>query len=176
MSIVITVASVLPPGPGKKQASVIDSTGKRWGIKPADMSNYQQFGNYDIIRFSENVFQGKTYYTIEQAVPVGGNPNVSPSPSNYNQKPNYPGPSLQQASSYDDDQRRMDIFVSVMINNSSFDPACTPEDELVDICNMFKRVWTRVYGPKPDPISSTRARGGSDKELDDRIPFGPERR
>ncbi len=167
MSIVITVANILPPGQGKKQASVIDDTGKRWGIAVTEMGNFRQFGSYEILRFKENVFQGKTYYTIEQSVPVtSGSASASaPSVQRYTTSP-----------AYTEDQRRMDIFVSVMINNSSFDPLLTEEDELVNICNKFKSVWTRVYGPKPDPISSTRARGGSDRELDDHIPFNPEYR
>ncbi len=169
MSIVITVANVLPPGQGKKQASIIDDTGKRWGIAVTEMGNFRQFGSYEILRFKENVFQGKTYYTIEQSVPVTGNPNVSPPPS--------PMQSAVNSGSYvnTNDQLRMDIFVCGAFNHMMSNPSINPMDitgeTLVFTVERLKAVWKKTLGPQPDPISSTKARGGSDRELDDHIPF-----
>jgi hypothetical protein len=165
MSEIITVKQVFPPGAGKKQASVIDTNDKRWGIKKEEMNNYREGCSYEITRSSENEYRGTTYYTVEGMVPVGGQKTTAAPPSIPRMHDAVP----QRAAPFNDDQRRMDIFVSVMINNSEFDPAVTPEDELVDICNRFKRVFTRVYGPKPakpDPISSTR-----NADMNDEIPF-----
>jgi len=157
--VTITVASIEWPKEGKKQGAIIDSTGKRWGVWADKVGTYQQFGTYEIT-YKTNKFRGATYYTIDTATLIGGN-GVRPPPPIRNEGPAAPLSGLNS-----DDQRRMDIFVSVMINNSSFDPASAPEQELVDVINKFKRIWKRVYGPQPDPISSTR-----NHDINDDIPF-----
>lgn len=152
----IIVASIEQPKPGKKQGAVIDSTGKRWGVWADKLANFQQSTTYDIA-FDSNEFQGRTYYVIKTAIPVGGTGNGSkPLPSTSTQSP-----------AYSENQRRMDIFVSVLINNSKLDFVTAPENELVDVINKFKRIWNKVYGPKPDPISS----GIRNNDLNDELTF-----
>ena len=166
-NIIITVADIKPPAPGKKQASLIDSTGKRWGISVNEMTNYRQFGSYEVVKFKESYFQGKTYYTIEQAVGTSDGAGAIRQPTGVP----LTGSSGSAPAPYTEDQRRMDIFVSVLINNSNIDPAGAAEEDLVSMVLKFKRVWKRVFGPQPDPISSGGGHDETNGELNDRIPF-----
>lgn len=168
-SITITVADVRPPAPGKKQASVIDSTGKRWGINPSDQNSYRQFQTYEVTRFKESFFQGKTYYTIESAVPASGMQNASPPPSLPAMKAALPGHYIAP-----DDQRRMDIFVCGAFNNAMANHDTSPfsvaEEDFVRLINRLKQAWKKTLGPQSDPISSSRPNTDND-DMNDSIPF-----
>lgn len=169
MSVIITVADIKPPAPGKKQASVIDSTGKRWGIAANEMSNYQQFGTYEISRFKESFFQGKAYYTIEAAVQTGGGTNAVSS------QPLRPTTPVSQSvpQGYSENQRRMDIFVCGAFNNIMGNPS-TPDVNVhssqfyVDIINNLKAAWKLTLGPQAQPIQPVKA---LNEDMNDDIPF-----
>lgn len=181
---IITVADVKPPAPGKKQASVIDSTGKRWGIKPEEMSNYRQFGTYEVERFKESYFNGKTYYHIESAFPVNTSSASTQAVSSYEKTAFRDAPPPRPAYSYDtnysDEQRRMDIFVCGAFNNILSNPEMSPSNmmakDFIAIINNLKTAWKATLGPnadqyaagmvKPDPISSNKK-----DDMNDEIPF-----
>lgn len=158
-TITITVAAIEWPKPDKKLGAIIDSSGQRFGVWPDKLPGYQQGRSYEI-GYESSEFKGKTYYTVKTATPTS-----SAAPGLIIPRP--PTPPNRSAST-EDDQRRMDIFVSVLINNSSFDPATAPESEVVDVIKKFKNIWKRVYGPQPQ---ETLERGALNRELDDNIPF-----
>jgi len=159
-TVVITVATIRYPEAGKKMGAIIDSTGKRWGVWPDKLPGYQQNRSYEVA-YKASDFKGTTYYTIETATPVGngGAPGLI--------LPRPPIPESRPVSN-EDNQRRMDIFVSVLINNSKFDPASVPEQEVVDVINKFKNIWKRVYGPQ---AQETKPAGALDRDLNDSVPF-----
>jgi hypothetical protein len=72
----ITVAYIDPPGEGKKQATIKDSNGTRYGIFPEKMGDYRKGGTYDV-EFKSREWQGKNYHTITSAKPVNGESNGS---------------------------------------------------------------------------------------------------
>jgi len=162
----ITVASVEWPKEGKKQGAVIDSTGKRWGVWADKLGAFQQFATYEIT-FKTNEFKGTIYYTIDAAMLVGSNmvrPSTAPPP-----RMEAPTPSRAD---YDDNQRRMDIFVCGGFNNIMANPNVNPQaltvDQMSAMAEMLKRTWKRILGPEAQP---TLARGSLDNDLNDTIPF-----
>lgn len=165
-TVTITVADIRAPAPGKKQASVIDSTGKRWGIPPSEQNNYRQFGTYEITQYKTNEFQNKTYYTIEAARAVGNGGadssiQQSPRPSTGN---SYTPPN--------DDMRRMDIFVCGAFNNMMANPCTNPQElsttGMAAFVNALKSVWKLSLGPQAQEVKSA---GSSTAEFNDDIPF-----
>ncbi|SRR6266436_627589 len=155
----ITVAAIEWPAAGKKLGAIIDNSGQRWGVWPDKLPGYQQGRSYEI-GYESSDFKGRTYYTVKTATPVsGGIPGlIIPMPPALESRP----------VSNEDNQRRMDIFVSVLINNSKFDPASASEQEVVDVINKFKNIWKRVYGPQ---AQETLPKGALNKELNDEVPF-----
>lgn len=165
MSVVITVADIRSPAPGKKQASIIDSTGKRWGVASSEQDNYRQFGTYEITKFKESFFQGKTYYTIESAVSINATGTSATPPPAANATSLYKAPPSE-------DQRRMDIFVCGAFNNMMANSCVNPHElsvgAMLNLVNDLKDVWKKTLGPQPDPISTT-VRPAPD--MNDDIPF-----
>lgn len=168
-TVTITVADIRPPAPGKKQASVIDSTGKRWGIPPSEQNNYRQFGTYEITQYKTNEFQNKTYYTIEAARAVaaygngGADGSIQPSPR----------PSTGNAyTPPNDDIRRMDIFVCGGFNNIMANPCVNPmeisTEQMAEFARRLKQVWKLTLGPQ---AQEAKPAGSSTAEFNDDIPF-----
>ncbi len=162
----ITIASIQRPQVGKKMWAAIDINNQRWGVWPDKVAALQEGGTYEI-NFKSNDFQGKTYYTIETAVPVG---NVPGAPRLILPKSNGVAPPPRQMEPVDD-KRRMDIFVCGAFNNILSNPNFTPQMEvagLAAIVEVLRRVWQRTLGPQ---AQETVERGARDNELDDKIPF-----
>jgi hypothetical protein len=65
----ITVAYVNPPKPGQKSASVKDTDGVYFWIRPAEQANFVPGGSYEI-SFSTTQSNGYTNRTIKSAAPV----------------------------------------------------------------------------------------------------------
>lgn len=165
----ITVAAIEAPGIGKKQGRIVDSTGKKWNVWADKLANYQQFRTYEII-YETNEFKGIIFDVIKSAVAVGGeSPPPRTSAANYQSPPKtYTNP----PATYDDNQRRMDIFVCGAFNNAMANPNTNPlvmnAENMIMLINNLKTAWKRTLGPQAQP---TLIRGGLDNELNDEIPF-----
>jgi hypothetical protein len=153
----MTVAEIRPAQEGKAQASIIDTTGKRWGVPKALAVSYVVGISYDIVKYKESAFNGKIYYTIEQAVPIG---SVAPAVNRsgglpYKEPPN-------------DNQRRLDIFVcgalNAVLGNASLDPLSIERRVLI---NSLIADWKATLGPQPQITRPA----GPDEEMNDAIPF-----
>jgi len=160
---VITVTSIEWPQAGKKMGAIIDNEGQRWGVWPDKLPGYQQFRTYEI-GFKSRDYQGKTYYTIETAKPLGNGVTntglIIPKPVPSRQDENF------------DDKRRMDIFVCGSFNNIMSNPNVNPTTftnaDMVAMVRGLKQVWTLTLGPQAQAVQP---RGTSDDELNDEIPF-----
>ncbi len=166
MTITITVADIRPPAEGKKQGSVIDSTGKRWGVWKDKIGDFKQFATYDVLEFDTNEFMGKTYYTIKKFVlksePVSSGVLIPAVGASYTPP--------------DQNRTRMDIFVCGAFNNIMANPNVQPFDMTpkwaIAVINTLKEAWKATLGPdakepvKADPIST----GNADMN-NDSIPF-----
>lgn len=158
MDIRITVADVMYPGPGKKQGQVVDQTGKQWYVWADKLHNYQKGGSYMIQKYKSSDFRGKTYYTIEEAQPIGG------SPIPVREVPNTAVRLAPVAAS--DTERRMDIFICGAFNNimanPNVNPAMLEAADMVQLVKRLKTTWLTALGSPP--------RTGSD--LNDDLPDG----
>lgn len=169
MSEIITVADVRAAAPGKKEASVIDNMGKRWGIHPNEMGNYRQFGTYEITKFKTREFQSKIYYTIEEAKAVSSERTIIPTSF---QPPASARPAANPYTPPNDDMRRMDIFVCGAFNNMMANPCTNPQEltttGMAAFVNALKSVWKLSLGPQAQEVKSA---GSSTAEFNDDIPF-----
>ena len=150
--MLITVSNVDWPGPGKKTGVVTDMNGRRWGAFPEVLGIMQPGGVYQIEYVVRN-WNGRSYNNITKAAPgQAGQPDgqqfMAP-----------PRPQAPQASrpapSFDDNARRMDIFVCGAVNNYLSNPNINPKDitmmEMIDLLHKFKGAWLGVFGPSPIP-------------------------
>lgn len=164
--IQITVADTKPPAEGKKQGKVIDTTGKTWQVWADKLHLYQPGGTHLVQKFKTFEFQGKTYYTIEQATAVGGAAPAQASAVQAYVPPPTPFTSTSEVT------RRMDIFICGIMNNTASNEKLLdyPENELVEKIQMLKRVWKRSFLSGDTSITSgAPARDNSD--MNDDIPF-----
>lgn len=165
---VITVASIEWPQAGKKMGAVIDSTGMRWGVWPDKLHGYQQFRSYEI-GFKSSDFKGKTYYTIESAIPLGE--GSKPSGLIMPDHPIPPPPPMPRQDDADD-KRRMDIFVCGGFNNAMANPNTSPlvmnSENMIGLINNLKAAWKATLGPQAQPMQR---KGALNADLDDEIPF-----
>jgi len=163
--ITITVALVKHADPGKQYGSIKDTTGKWWGIAEAETGNFVEGKSYRITNYTSRVYNGKTYYTIKS----------------YQEFVNTAQPSSQSnnSMSFNDQQRRMDIFCAGAFNNmmQGQDPRDWTMMDLTDFLQKLKGAWMAVFGPNPiprvkqnDPISTTQ-RPPEQDDMNDDIPF-----
>ncbi len=157
MDIRITVADVMYPAPGKKQGQLVDQTGKKWYVWADKLHNYQKGSSYMVQKYKTSEFRGQTYYTIEEANPVGAGPGMT--------RP-VPETPIKLAMAPSDNERRMDIFICGAFNNIMANPNVNPAMlEAADMINLVKRLkttWLTALGSPPRP--------GSD--LNDELPPG----
>lgn len=158
---VITVSSKKQAEEGKKQCSLIDSTGKRWGFYPELWPQLDDFGTYEVLDFSTNQFNGRTYYTLKKVRAVAGAPATA-TPRTATKLPTAPA-------GHTEDQRRMDIFVCGAFNNilanSSIDPLGMDLPTMVNLLSQLKKAWKASLGPG-NPSSQSLA----NPDMNDEIP------
>ncbi len=172
MDIQITVQDKVAPIADKKPGTIIDHTGKKWGLFRPQWDQIMIGASYVITNYGTWVNQGGvTYYTIKAISPIA-NGQLMPQAT-------IPVRSMAQAMPQvpNDNQRRLDIFISVSwrawLENANHDELTLTA--MIDQLHKFKSAWLAVFGPsplprqqapvQPDPISS-----GPD-DMNDEIPF-----
>lgn len=183
--IIIRVAGIAQPAPGKQKGSITDHTGKKWGAWPELLKTVMINQTYKVNRYDTNEYMGRTYYTLKDLVMVTNANEPNQTQGNYNINNNTPqlnsgGVSPHRAFGMDDGQRRLDIFVCGAFNNIMANPNINPSAlqmmDMIDILHKLRSAWMGVFGPsplprqvnRPDPISSGPQDAGN---VNDRIPF-----
>lgn len=145
----ITVAGIHPPGIGKKQGHIIDTTGGKWNVWGDKLHNYREGVTYDIT-YEVNEFNGAQFSVIKSVRPS----NAAPGPQPQRQNDGWPGPQPRQASapsaqvafSPKDEM----IFVCGIINNSLSNTNINPFEitpiELIDMINKARQAWRNTLG------------------------------
>lgn len=150
MDINITVADVVYPAPGKKQGKLVDQTGKTWQVWGDKMGGYQVGGHYLVKKYKTSDFRGQTYYTIEEAIPVGAGPGTQQSAP----APRPTGQASGPAPTVTDAVRRMDIFVCGAFNNIMANPNTNPAmlqaQDMIEMIRRLKETWAKSFGRNED--------------------------
>ena len=160
METIMTVASVKPPLPGKKQASVIDTQGNRWGVWADKLAAYNAGHTYKIISFTENEYQGKIFKTITKAEPMGGAPAGYPaaSPTSVSVAASY---STADAKANQNATRR-DIFICGAFNNimanGNVNPLIMDEKDFMLIIRRLDHAWKNA-------VNNPQRRSDMDEEI-----------
>lgn len=164
-NVVITVADINQPAPGKKQGKVIDTTGKTWQVWADKLYLYAPGQSYNITYKTTN-FNGKDYYTIDQSAPAGS-AAIAPPPrgTTPTQRAAAVVPPIPTVSDYQEAERikRRDIFVQGILNNSAQnqDFVSMQTEELIGFTEKLMIVWFNTLGKKPQTAS----------DMNDEIPF-----
>ena len=180
---VITVAEIISPQPGKKQYSVIDMGGQRFGVFADHIGEYAIGCQYRIDKVKNSDFKGKTYYTLEESTYVGGGVADGPAPTPPPQQRAAPPRAAPPVSAVQpvrqpawvpqppvhvgnaaDDARRMDIFVCGGLNNILSNPNVIPDNlqvaDVIRFTNMLRAAWRNT-------MLAPNSRG----EMNDEIPL-----
>lgn len=160
----ITVAGILPPGPGKKQGHVHDTEGNKWNVWHDKIQNFRMGVTYDIT-YEQSEFNGAHFNVIKTANPSNGAPQprqqqaAPPNDGWPGPAPRAPTPMAQQPSVKDEM-----IFVCGVINNAmsnpNVDPFAVGAVEFVAMVNKARQVWRNTLG-------KSQAVG----DMNDEIPF-----
>jgi hypothetical protein len=168
MDIQITVADIIYPAPGKKQGKIIDHTGKEWQVWGDKMAGYNRGNSYVVQKYKTSDFKGKTYYTIEDVMPVQGGPAPQPRPI-----PNEPVRMVPSSGPISDTERRMDIFVCGAFNNlmanPNVNPAMLQAADMIEFVKRLKATWVNTLGPNRP---GTAARAAQNADMNDELPEG----
>lgn len=167
MEKIITIQEVVWPAQGKKQGRLIDVNGDAWFVYPDKLGSLKPGMTIKATDITVSNFQGKTYHTLKAfEIQGGASQGVGQAPA-----PNRV-PSPPQTQSIDND-RRLDIFVcgamNAILSNPTVDPSRLTVDHYAALVNRLRVTWTRTLGPTAPQIPP--ARGESDAEMNDDIPF-----
>lgn len=169
MDIQITVADVIYPAAGKKQGKIIDHTGKEWQVWGDKMANYSRGSSYVVQKYKTSDFKGRTYYTIEEATPVGQGPGMVRPPA----IPSTPVRMAPVQPNLSENERRLDIFVCGAFNNLMSNPNVNPTllsaADMISLMSRLKDTWVNTLGPNR-PGTAKRAQDNSD--INDELPEG----
>jgi hypothetical protein len=164
----ITVADIIAPAEGKKQGKVVDTTGKKWGVWADKLHLYQRGGQYQIINYKTNNFNGVDYYVIDKIMPLGDTP-TKPS---YAASASAPTPAPTGKYGAPDDATAERIFVAGPLNklfgNPNVNPLELTTDEIAGVVNNLREVWNRTFGFKF--TAPTTGRTSIPDDMNDEIP------
>ena len=158
MAVVITVAGIVPPGVGKKQGKIHDTTGKSWNVWGDKLHNFAMGHTYSIT-YDTNDFNGAKFDVIKTADHVGSAPaNVmNPPPAQARTQPTTYSP---QPSNRDEQ-----IFVCGALNNAMSNPNVNPMmltgPDVIGLVEKFRMAWRNTLGKTQS----------NDTDLNDQIPF-----
>lgn len=132
-AVVITVARIQQPAPGKKQGAVFDTSDKRWGVWPDHLDDYQVGMTYRLTEIKSSKFDGKMYYTIVKSELMPNAPKQAIAP---------------QASAPLLNKDEM-IFVEGPFNRWAGGKDEFPStDECVEVVNRLRETFRRTFGNK----------------------------
>lgn len=151
---VITVAGITPPGVGKKQGKVSDTTGGVWNVWGDKLHLYRMGVSYDIT-YEDGEFNGRHFKTIKTANPTNAAPaQATPQPQQHTAPP----PSNQNKDEM--------IFVCGALNNALSNPNAMPFEltaiELATFVKKIRQVWRATIG---------NSQQSSDDDMNDSVPF-----
>lgn len=162
--VVITVDTVEPPAEGKKQGKVFDSTGKRWGVWADKIGQFVPGATYSLTKIKSNVYQGKTYYTVEEFAPINGRgytPQAAPSRQGQVGAP---------AQGYGNKDQQ--IFVCGIMNNMAGNPNVNFLGmsilDKVQLVEELRYVFDVTFGGKPRRQANPPQEA---EDMNDSIPF-----
>lgn len=177
----IIIREIVSPQPGKKQYSLIDTSGQRWGVMPEDRGQYTVGGIYEVVDSKSSVFQGKTYVTLNHAKFIGMEdgsvplPGGGPAPSYSPPPQRFAAPRTTAARSAPPRQtftpqpsnasKDMHIFVCGALNNILSNPNVNPLEltapKLINIVQQLTTAWRQTLG------GETRANDDMNDEIPD---------
>lgn len=159
--ILITVAEIKYPEPGKKQGAIYDTAGNRWGVWADKLENYAIGQSYSISEYDTYDFKGKSYHTIKKASRVASagapQPSYAPvrqappqfvpqaAPQAMPQQPPVPTPDYQAI-------KDIHIFVCGAINNTLSNPNVNPLSleltDLIALMNKYQTAYRNTLGKR----------------------------
>ena len=148
--ILITVAEIKHPEPGKKQGSIFDTAGNRWGVWADKLSNYVIGQSYTISEYETYEFKGKSYQTIKRAsraVPSASQaaPPVYTASQSAPKQNGVSGPDYQAI-------KDLHIFVCGAINNTLSNPTVNPLSleltDLIALMNKYQTAYRNTLGKR----------------------------
>ena len=161
--VVITVDNVEPVAEGKKQGKVFDTTGKRWGVWANQIDNFVPGQTYSLTKIKSSVFQGKTYYTIEEFAPINGTGMAA------GYVPTHHAAPPRAAAVSNKDQQ---IFVCGIMNNLAGNPAVNwlamSIDDKIQAVQEARYIFDVTFGGKPRRQTATAQQAD---DMNDEIPF-----
>lgn len=163
--VVITVAEVHQPQPGKKQGKVIDQTGKVWYVWADKVNNYRPGSVWAIDKIKSSMFQGQMYNTIMDATPLdSANPGLAAAPHGAPTQSYAPSPKPSAVPQPSMTQKDEMIFVCGVVNNlagnQNNDPTAITAQTLIQWVNHARQAWRNTFGKVQ-----------ADEDMDDQIPF-----
>jgi hypothetical protein len=154
----IVVAYVNPPKPGQKSASIKDTDGLYYWIKPAEMPLYQVDGKYEIsfITTQSNGYTNRTIKSVEavqqraQPARQAAPPQQRTAPMQQQQAPQSPpnGNGFYRPTHPRDAER---MFVCASLGHFIDRGTVTLDStQLVDAVNVIRAVWQATFGADPE--------------------------
>jgi hypothetical protein len=155
----ITVQYVNPPKVGKVNGSVKDASGVYYGVRPANLANFQQGGVYDITFSEKTLNNGTVYRTVE---------TVSPSQTATPPRPSGGGGgnTYRETSAADKASMFVTALMKAAVQAQMVDihnPA-----EIAQIGKNFRDAHALIWAPARPQQAPPQAHRG---EMDDEIPF-----
>ena len=139
-SSTITIKFINPPGPGKKNASIKDTTDDFYLLEPAIADKLSTGGTYNV-DYRTNTFRGTTYKIVEKIEPVTASGGAA-AQSNV-VKGVFGG-------KVDDKIAAERIYVCGIVNNIMSNPGLNPDSltkaYLVNMTQMARDAWQETFG------------------------------
>lgn len=155
MAVVITVAGITPPAPGKKQGKIHDTTGKSWNVWGDKLHNYAIGMSYNIT-YDTNEFNGAQFNVIKTAVVAAEQP-----PQAQMAKPQMQPQQYGLAPTAKDEQ----IFVCGALNNAmanqNINPMMLTGPDIIGLVEKFRMAWRNTLGKVQQ----------NNSDMNDEIPF-----
>lgn len=147
MAVQITVTGITPPGAGKKQGHIIDTSGKKWNVWGDKLHNFELNRSYNIT-YDINEFNGTKFDVIKTAELIGA--NLNPAPQTFTPQPT--GPRHAQTPQYTAQPSAKDemIFICGALNNSlgnqNVNPMMLTGPDIIGLIEKFRMAWRNTLG------------------------------